>query len=121
MNNNKINNKVNLNDFDLEGFAHMSHQAEESERSKVLAPEVMNTSAVPDDTYDEVTAVAGELVSRGIDITTPYDNWIHLGFALANGLGERGRELFHQLSAMNAEYEQRECDKKYSSLLKGGR
>lgn len=35
MNNNKINNKVNLNDFDLEGFAHMSHQAEESERSKV--------------------------------------------------------------------------------------
>ncbi len=121
MNNNNINKEVNLNDFDLEGFAHISHQAEESERSRVLSPEVMNASAAPDDTYDEVTAVARELVSRGIDITTPYDNWIHLGFALANGLGERGRELFHQLSAMNAEYEQKECDKKYSSLLRGGR
>ena len=121
MYNNNTNKEVNLNDFDLEGFAHISHQAEESERSRVLSPEVMNASAAPDDTYDEVTAVARELVSRGIDITTPYDNWIHLGFALANGLGERGRELFHQLSAMNAEYEQKECDKKYSSLLRGGR
>ena len=121
MYNNNTNKEVNLNDFDLEGFAHISHQAEESERSRVLSPEVMNASAAPDDTYDEVTAVARELVSRGIDITTPYDNWIHLGFALANGLGERGRELFHQLSAINAEYEQKECDKKYSSLLRGGR
>lgn len=119
MYNNNINKEVNLNDFDLEGFAHISHQADKSERSRVLSPEVMNASATPDDTYDEVTAVARELVSRGIDITTPYDNWIHLGFALANGLGERGRELFHQLSAMNAEYEQKECDKKYSSLLRG--
>lgn len=121
MNNNNINKEVNLNDFDLEGFAHISHQADKSERSRVLSPEVMNASAAPDDTYDELTAVAREIVSRGIDITTPYDNWIHLGFALANGLGERGRELFHQLSAMNAEYEQKECDMKYSSLLRGGR
>lgn len=94
MYNNNINKEVNLNDFDLEGFAHISHQAEESERSRVLSPEVMNASAAPDDTYDEVTAVARELVSRGIDITTPYDNWIHLGFALANGLGERGQRAF---------------------------
>lgn len=47
MNNNKINNEVNLNDFDLEGFAHRSHQADKSERSRVLAPEVMNASALP--------------------------------------------------------------------------
>ena len=35
MNKNNINKEVNLNDFDLEGFAHISHQAEESERSFV--------------------------------------------------------------------------------------
>ena len=52
MNNNNINKAVNLNDFDLEGFAHISHQAEESERCRVLSPEVMIASAAPDDTYD---------------------------------------------------------------------
>lgn len=38
MNNNNINKEVNLNDFDLEGFAHISHQADKSERSRVCHP-----------------------------------------------------------------------------------
>lgn len=59
------------------------------------------------------------LVNRHIDITTPYEEWIKLGFALADGLGEDGRELFHQLSSMNAEYNYEECDKKYTSCMKG--
>lgn len=59
------------------------------------------------------------LVNRHIDITTPYEEWIKLGFALVDGLGEDGRELFHQLSSMNAEYNYEECDKKYTSCMKG--
>lgn len=63
--------------------------------------------------------VASILVNRHIDITTPYEEWIKLGFALVDGLGEDGRELFHQLSSMNAEYNYEECDKKYTSCMKG--
>ena len=69
--------------------------------------------------YDEVKFIVFTLVNRHIDITTPYEEWIKLGFALVDGLGEDGRELFHQLSSMNAEYNYEECDKKYTSCMKG--
>ncbi len=54
-----------------------------------------------------------------LTLRPPYEEWIKLGFALADGLGEDGRELFHQLSSMNAEYNYEECDKKYTSCMKG--
>ena len=59
------------------------------------------------------------IASRHIDITCGYQNWLSLGFALAEGLGEDGREFFHELSQMNADYNATECDKKYTSCLKG--
>ena len=34
------------------------------------------------------------IADRGIDITATYDDWFHVGAALAS-LGERGRRLFH--------------------------
>lgn len=69
--------------------------------------------------YEDGRYIVSILVNRHIDITTPYEEWIKLGFALADGLGEDGRELFHQLSSMNAEYNYEECDKKYTSCMKG--
>lgn len=69
--------------------------------------------------YEDGRYIVSVLVNRHIDITTPYEEWIKLGFALADGLGEDGRELFHQLSSMNAEYNYEECDKKYTSCMKG--
>lgn len=69
--------------------------------------------------YDEVKFIIFTLVNRHIDITTPYEEWINLGFALSDGLGEDGRGFFHQLSSMNAEYNYEECDKKYTSCMKG--
>ena len=70
------------------------------------------------DTEAEIREAAKHIVERGVDITAGYDNWLCLGFALADGMGEGGRELYHQLSAMNSRYDSAECDRQYTNCLK---
>ncbi len=131
-NKNQLNNKEdNLSQFDLEGFAGETngtgHPLETTMKQEPLPDkgkwglQNMTAPTLDVDLYDKVKFIANELVTRGIDITTPYkEGWIHIGFALADGLGEAGRDLFHQISSVNAEYNYEECDKKYTSCLKGG-
>lgn len=58
-----------------------------------------------------------EIASRGIDITATYDDWFHVGAALAS-LGERGRSLFHMVSSQNGKYKVSETDKKFDNFLR---
>lgn len=67
---------------------------------------------------DKAAAVCRQLVEQHRDITAGYDNWLRLGFALADGLGEQGRQLYHDLSALNADYDAKECDKQYDNCMK---
>ena len=48
--------------------------------------------------YEQVKLVADILCQSGKDITSMYPDWRDVGFALADGLGEQGRPIFHQLS-----------------------
>ena len=57
------------------------------------------------------------IADRGIDITATYDDWFHVGAALAS-LGERGRSLFHLVSSQNAKYKAAETDRKFDNLLR---
>lgn len=68
-------------------------------------------------TVEQINAVADELISRRIDITDGYDNYLKLGFALAHEMGEGGRLLYHNLCCMHPDYQQSECDKQYSYCL----
>ena len=70
---------------------------------------------------EEVQTIAGQLIAQGKDITTGYDNWLRLGFALADGLGESGRELFHRLSQQNANYNDAECERQWQNCVKGNK
>lgn len=60
------------------------------------------------------------IVESGRDITEPYNNWITIGFALANKYGEAGREYFHAISQFNANYDHEKSDRKFTHLLKTG-
>ncbi|MGB3077366.1 MAG: AAA family ATPase, partial [Chitinophagales bacterium] len=60
------------------------------------------------------------LLEGNIDITTSYNDWLRIGFALAS-LGEEGRELFHQVSGLHPEYSFDEADAKYSNLIKSSK
>lgn len=69
-------------------------------------------------TAGQIKAVADELISRRIDITDGYQNYLTLGFALAHEMGENGRQLYHDLCCMHPDYQQQECDRQYSNCLK---
>ena len=121
-----VNNKEdNLEQFDLDGFAgtanDTNHPVEDKTNQETFPSKGERKPRKVDvNLHDQVGYIAAILVERHIDITIPYNLWVTLGFALADGLGEDGRIIFHQLSSMNAEYNYEECDKKYTSCLKGG-
>ena len=125
MSNSNIEDK-SLSNFDLEGFANMYAMPKDANSEKLneaFRQKVANhtrTIGVEGDLYKEVKGIADIIASRQIDITHGYPNWLSLGFALAHDLGEEGREIFHELSQVNAGYNPSECDKKYSNCLKGG-
>jgi len=98
------------NDFNPNNWVNMDSNPTKSAN-------IMHESSV--DTINDVNELVKEIVSRGIDLTVGYDNWLKVGFALASELGESGRELYHQLSAQNAEYNYSQCDKQYTHCVKG--
>ena len=75
----------------------------------------------PNDTLARVAEVADRVAASGRDITQGYDNWLRLAFALSDGLGEAGRQIFDRLSQMNADYDTRECNRLYDNCMKGNK
>ena len=69
-----------------------------------------------DNDMESVERCCREIEERGIDITADYDDWFRIGAALAS-LGERGRSLFHLVSAQNGKYKAAETDKKFNHCL----
>ena len=65
-----------------------------------------------------IRAVADMLESNGKDITGDYEDWIKLGFAIANEMAEDGRECYHKISGNHPEYDSTVTNEKYDSFLK---
>jgi hypothetical protein len=62
-------------------------------------------------------AVARELIRMGANIAEDYRDYVRLGFALANGLGSEGRDLYHMLCAHSMKYRMRDCERKWQECL----
>ena len=60
---------------------------------------------------DDVERVDLEIERRTIDIAPHYKDWVELGFALVDGLGENGREYYHRISRVYPTYQREETDK----------
>lgn len=67
---------------------------------------------------NEIETITKRIESAGIDITPNYADWRDLGFALADALGESGRNYYHRLSRFYPNYNQPEADKQYNNCLK---
>ena len=68
------------------------------------------------DKINQVKNLVEVLKDTNTDITTHYNNWISIGWALCE-LGEVGRTFFHDISSLYHKYNLDETDEKYSSLL----
>ena len=66
----------------------------------------------------EVEEIVSQIEQRSIDLTANYSEWLRIGFALADGLGEPGRELYHRVSRFYEGYNAKECDEQFDKCLK---
>lgn len=64
-----------------------------------------------------VKYLAKQLQSFNIDITADYDEWFKVACSVAS-CGENARSLFHQIAALNSEYDFNENEKKFDEGLK---
>lgn len=95
--------------------------AGKSDGVKQSKPKPVSASSQPLLPMEELAkarAVARELVRRGANIADSYGDYLKLGFALANGLGNQGRDLYHQLSSMSPKYREGDCERKWQQCLR---
>ncbi|MBW2960417.1 DUF3987 domain-containing protein [Mesonia aestuariivivens] len=55
------------------------------------------------------------------DITEVYQDWVNIGFALADEFGEEGRDYYQTLSQFHDNYSEAECNKQFSECLRSKR
>ncbi len=67
-----------------------------------------------------VANITHAIEDSGTDITSEYINWIKIGFALCNALGETGREYYHRIGQYYPNYTFEETETKYAQLLSYG-
>jgi len=65
-----------------------------------------------------IESIIEQAESRRIDLTTPYDTWVRIGFAIASEFGAGGGTYFHRLSVINEHYNYNDCERKWQHLLK---
>ena len=70
------------------------------------------------DKYSEVVHLIEQIELNRADLTSSYEEWRNIGFALADEFGENGRELYHRMSQFHPEYEHKECDKQFNNCMK---
>ena len=69
------------------------------------------------DPQGDIELVTQRIEAAGTDLTVDYGDWLRIGFALADAIGESGRSYFHRLSRFYPSYNQQECDRQYDNCL----
>ena len=70
-----------------------------------------------DDELGKAQAVCDELMHRGANIAESYDDYLRLGFSLAEGLGSDGHDIYHALCSQSGKYLRDECERKWQECL----
>ncbi len=70
------------------------------------------------DSQDDIELITRRIEAARADITSGYDNWRDIGFALSSELGESGRDIYHRVSRFNPGYDETECDAQYDKCLR---
>ena len=117
------------NNFNIDYWLNQGTEANNEKREKNApqkstvnnpTPAATPSGWAPTDEFDHAHKVSQQLIQSGICLTDDYEDWVQVGLALSNGLGESGRDLFHDLSSMSSKYDAAECDKKYDNCLRTG-
>lgn len=69
-------------------------------------------------TASDFDNIIRQINARRINICESYQDWLKVGFALADQFGESGREYFHQISQHSDKYNSSATDNQYKYCLK---
>lgn len=86
----------------------------------VTTPSHQPTASQPLSHAEELAkarAVVRELIYRNANIADDYIDYVRLGFALANGLGSDGHDLYHRICALSPKYNVGDCEQKWKECL----
>lgn len=93
---------------------------EKSIKSKFASLKKINYKSLPIVLPEsEVFNFIKQVIASGKNIAPDYESYMRLAFALADGLGEGGREAFHGLCRASEKYKVKEADRQYTNALKG--
>ena len=73
--------------------------------------------AAVQDSSQYFEAVFSQILAAGYDLTGSYYDWVKIGFALAEGYNEAGRQYFHELSQFHPKYKPAETDRQFTKCL----
>ena len=115
---------MTVREMDTQGFdplAWAGQQDGSKNAQSVATPSQQPTACQPLSHAEELakaTAVARALIDRNANIAEDYIDYVRLGFALANGLGSDGRDLYHMLCAHSTKYRMSDCERKWQECLR---
>lgn len=91
--------------------------ADKNTETRTLSPSI-ERSRNEGETKNDLDNLITKIESTQIDITGDYATWRNIGFALADSLGESGRDPFHRISRFHSQYYPKECDTQFDACLK---
>jgi hypothetical protein len=81
-------------------------------------PRQSSNSSMSSPSHTDIEEITKRIEATATDIAPNYADWRDLGFALADALGESGRNYYHRLSRFYPQYSQTETDRQYDNCLK---
>jgi len=78
---------------------------------------VQSSKNYPPPSLERLTNIADHLVEKSIDITMKREDWIKIGYAIANHFGEEGRSLYSKISSLHPKFTEQEVNKTYDGML----
>jgi len=67
---------------------------------------------------NKIESLIKAIQASGTDITQNYQDWIKVGAAIYNELGDSGINYFHSISSMHPDYSYKKCERKYNNCKK---
>ena len=101
--------------YDPELYVNPKSRKSRTKSRKATKPKSLPV-ILPDSIVGEMVQ---EVVNLGINIAPDYESYLRLGFAIANGFGEGGRNFFHALCSTSEKYDSQQADKQYTRCLQG--
>ena len=83
-----------------------------------VAQDDMGNRNDKDGLADEIERLTEAVEARGVDITGDYRQWVEMGFALKDALGENGRDYFLRLSRFYPGFSEQEANGQYDKCMR---